>query len=85
MKPFKVLFLFALVLAFVSTQTYAQRNITVINPGFEKPDSGKIEGFDGKTTHVGTGYKVIPIPGWNVDSPDSSAFDSGVEPATNMS
>jgi hypothetical protein len=85
MKPFKVLFLFALVLAFVSTQTYAQRNITVINPGFEKPDSGKIEGFDGKTTHVGTGYKVISIPGWNVDSPDSSAFDSGVEPATNMS
>ena len=50
MKPLKVLFLFAFVLAFVSTQTYAQRNITVINPGFEKPDSGKIEGFMGKST-----------------------------------
>jgi len=85
MKSFKVLFLFAFVLAFVSTQMYAQRNITVINPSFEKPDSGKIEGFNGKTTHVGSGYKVIVVPGWNVDSPDSSAFDSGVEPATNFS
>ena len=38
----------------------------------------------GKTTHVGTGFKVIVVPGWSVDAPDSSTFDSGVEPATNM-
>ena len=53
--------------------------------GFEKPDSGKIEGFDGKTTHTGTGFKVIVVPGWHVDAPDSSVFDSGVEPDVTMS
>jgi hypothetical protein len=61
-------------------QVYAQRHITVINPSFEKPDSGKIEGFNGKTTHTGTGFKVLVVPGWTVDSPDSNCFDSGIEP-----
>ena len=61
-------------------QVYAQRHITVINPSFEKPDSGKLEGFNGKTTHTGTGYKVLVVPGWTVDSPDSNCFDSGLEP-----
>ncbi len=60
-------------------QLHAQKNVTIINPSFEKPDSGKIEGFMGKTTHTGTGYKVLVVKGWNVNSPDSSVFDSGID------
>jgi hypothetical protein len=63
-------------------QVYAQRNITIVNPSFEKPDSGKIEGFEGKTTHTGSGFKVITVPAWHVDAPDSSVFDSGIEKKT---
>jgi hypothetical protein len=77
-------FILSASLVIMPVHVYAQRNITVINPGFEKPDSGKIEGFEGKTTHTGTGFKVLVVPGWHVDAPDSSVFDSGVEPATNM-
>jgi len=58
---------------------YAQRNVTIMNPSFEKPDSGKIEGFEGKTTHTGTGFKVLVVPGWHVNAPDSSVFDSGID------
>ncbi len=79
MKIARVTLLILCALTFLSIQASAQRNITVINPSFEKPDSGKIEGFNGKTTHTGTGYKVLVVPGWNVDSPDSSCFDSGIE------
>ena len=60
-------------------QVYAQKHITVINPSFEKPDSGKIEGFMGKSTTTKTGVKIIVVPGWSVDSPDSTTFDSGIE------
>ena len=60
-------------------QVYAQRHITVINPSFEKPDSGKIEGFMGKSTTTKTDVKILVVPGWSVDSPDSTTFDSGIE------
>jgi len=79
MKFAKVFLLFLCAMTFMFLQVYAQTHITVINASFEKPDSGKIEGFNGKTTHSGTGYKVLVVPGWTVDSPDSSAFDSGIE------
>ena len=75
-------FLICASLVIMPVQVYAQRNITVLNPSFEKPDSGKIEGFMGKTTKTGTGFKVLVVPGWSVDSPDSSTFDSGIEPKT---
>jgi hypothetical protein len=60
-------------------QVYAQKHITVINPSFEKPDSGKIEGFMGKSTTTKTDVKILVVPGWSVDSPDSTTFDSGIE------
>jgi len=63
-------------------QVYAQRNITVLNPSFEKPDSGKVKGFDGKSLDPKTDYKHIDVPYWNVDSPDSLQWDSGVEKKT---
>lgn len=61
----------------VSAQLYAQK-ITVINPSFEKPDSGKIKGFDGKCSDS-TWKTLINIPGWSVDAPDLKQMDSGVE------
>ena len=82
MKIAKVSLLFICALTFLSIQVYAQKHVTVLNYSFEKPDSGKIEGFNGKTTHTGTGYKVLVVPGWTVDSPDSSCFDSGIEAKT---
>ena len=78
-------FLLSVSIMLLPVQVYAQKTITVVNQGFEQPDSGKIEGFDGKTTHTGTGFKVIVVPGWHVDAPDSSVFDSGVEPDVTMS
>jgi hypothetical protein len=78
------LFLFLCASVFFSVQLYAQRHVTVLNPGFEKPDSGKIKGWDGKCAdHSYTG-KVFNIPGWNTDAKDSGDFDSGIEPETNF-
>jgi hypothetical protein len=78
-------FLLSVSIMLLPVQVFAQKSITIVNQGFEKPDSGKIEGFEGKTTHTGTGFKVLVVPGWHVDAPDSSVFDSGVEPDTHMS
>ncbi len=72
-------FLISVSIVLLPVQLYAQKNVTIINPSFEKPDSGKIEGFMGKTTHTGTGFKVLVVPAWKVNSPDSSVFDSGVD------
>ncbi len=86
MKIVKVLFLFICACAFLSVQLYAQRQVTVINPGFEKPDSSaKIKGWDGKCADPTYTGKLFNIPGWRTDAPDSADFDSGIEPATNMS
>jgi hypothetical protein len=71
-------FLFSVSIVLLPVQVYAQKNITVLNSSFERPDSGKVTGFDGKSTHVGA-KTGIPILFWHVDSPDSSQFDSGVE------
>ena len=74
-----IAFLLSASLVLMPAQVYAQKHITVLNPSFEKPDSGKIQGFMGKTTHTGSGFKVLVVPNWHVDAPDSSTFDSGVE------
>jgi broad specificity phosphatase PhoE len=62
----------------MTVQVYAQKQITLINPSFEKPDSGKLGGFDGKGLKPGV-KTGIDIPGWNVNSSDSSQYDSGIE------
>jgi hypothetical protein len=86
MKIMKILFLLVCACAFLSVQLYAQRQLSVINPGFEKPDSSvKIKGWDGKCSDAGYTGKRFDIPGWRTDAPDSADFDSGIEPATNMS
>ena len=72
-------FLISAGLVLLPMQVYAQKHITVINPSFEKPDSGKIEGFMGKSTTTKTDVKILVVPGWSVDSPDSSTNDSGIE------
>ena len=74
-----IAFLLSASLVLMPVHVYAQKHVTVLNASFEKPDSGKIEGFQGKTTHTGTGFKVLVVPGWHVDAPDSSVFDSGIE------
>ncbi|MFH1196622.1 MAG: T9SS type A sorting domain-containing protein [bacterium] len=56
----------------------AQTNITIINPSFEKPDSGKVKGWDGECADAGWAGQLEDIPGW---VSDSTAFDSGVEEA----
>jgi len=58
-------------------QTYSQK-ITVINPSFEKPDTGKVKGFDGVCSDP-SWTVLVDIPGWSVDSPDLTQRDSGVE------
>ena len=78
-----VTFLFVCTVLFLSTQTFAQRHLTVINPSFERPDSGKITGFDGKSLRPGV--KLLDIPGWRVDAADSLQWDSGIEAATDFS
>jgi len=70
-------FLLSVSIILLPVQVYAQRNITVLNPSFEKPDSGKITGFDGKSKRPSV--KLLDIPAWNVDAPDSLQWDSGVE------
>jgi hypothetical protein len=72
-------FLLSVSIVLMPVEVYAQKQITVINPSFEKPDSGKIRGFDGKSLNPATDYKHIDIPGWNVDSKDSLQWDSGIE------
>ena len=76
-----IAFLLSASLVLMPVHVYAQKHITLINPSFEKPDSGKIEGFMGKTTSTKdpSSYKALVVPGWSVDSPDSSTFDSGLE------
>jgi len=74
-----IAFLLSASLVIMPVQVYAQKHITVINPSFEKPDSGKTEGFEGKSTSTKTGVKIIVVPGWHVDAPDSSVNDSGIE------
>jgi hypothetical protein len=71
-------FLLSVSIVLLPVQVYAQKHITVLNYSFEKPDSGKVSGFDGKCTKAGA-HTGIPIPYWHVDAPDSSQFDSGVE------
>jgi hypothetical protein len=78
----RMVFLLSVSIILLSVQVYAQRNITVLNPSFEKPDSGKVKGFDGKSLDPKTDYKHIDVPNWNVDSPDSLQWDSGVEKKT---
>jgi hypothetical protein len=70
-------FLISVSIVLLPVQVYAQRNITVLNPSFEKPDSGKITGFDGKTRNPSPGGKLIDVPNWTAD--DTLIFDSGVE------
>jgi len=74
-----VLFLFLFIFFSLSSfvQIYAQK-ITVINPSFELPDSGKVKGFDGLCSDP-SWTVLVDIPGWSVDSPDSTQWDSGVE------
>ena len=48
MKVRVKLFLIVCACVLLSAPLFAQRNVTLINPGFEKPDSGKIKGWDGK-------------------------------------
>jgi hypothetical protein len=74
-------FLLCASIALLPMQSYAQRHLTVLNHSFEQPDSGKITGFDGKS--IKTGVKLLDIPGWRVDAPDSLQWDSGVELTTN--
>jgi len=78
-QNYSVSFLFLFVFFILSTfvQTYAQK-ITVVNPSFEMPDTGKVKGFDGLCSD--TSWTVlVDIPGWSVDSPDLTQWDSGVE------
>jgi hypothetical protein len=70
-------------LVLMPVQVYAQKSITVMNPSFEQPDSGKITGFDGKS--LKSGVKLLDIPGWRVDAADSLQWDSGIESSTNFS
>jgi hypothetical protein len=76
-------FLLSVSIILLPVQVYAQRNITVLNPSFEKPDSGKVTGFDGKSTK--SGVKLLDIPNWNVDATNKSQYDSGVELDATMS
>ena len=69
--------LFFFLFLIFSVQMYAQK-ITVINPSFELPDTGKVKGFDGKCSDP-SWTVLVDIPGWSVDSPDLSQRDSGVE------
>ena len=73
-----VTFLLVCAIGLFSVQLHAQTHITVINPSFEKPDSGKVTGWDGKSKNPNRG-KLIDIPGWRTDAKDSSDFDSGLE------
>lgn len=84
MKVGRILFLFICACLILLVPVYAQKQVTVINPGFEKPDSGKIKGWDGKCSDPTYTGKVFDIPGWKTDNPDSGDFDSGIEPATNF-
>jgi hypothetical protein len=69
-------------ITFLATQLFAQTNLTVLNHSFEKPDSGKIKGWDGKCSDAGYTGKKMDIPFWNTDAKDSADFDSGIELAT---
>jgi hypothetical protein len=73
-----ILFLLVCALALSTIPLCAQTQITVLNPSFEKPDSGKITGWDGKSKNPGHA-KLIDIPGWRTDARDSSDWDSGLE------
>jgi hypothetical protein len=76
----KVLFSFTAMLLVGSSLSFAQTtNITVVNPGFELPDSGKVKGWDGKCADPGWTGQLEDIPGWRTDALDSADFDSGVE------
>ncbi len=75
---FLAVFLVLCTIAYFSSFTFAQSKITVINYSFEKPDSGKVTGFDGKS-HNPNHAKLIVVPGWTSDAKDSSDWDSGVE------
>ena len=66
-------------MAFLATQLFAQTNLTVLNFSFEKPDSGKIKGWDGKCSDPTYTGKKMDIPFWNTDAKDSADFDSGIE------
>jgi hypothetical protein len=68
---------FCVGIALLSMQVYAQKNLTVLNHGFEQPDSGKVTGFDGKS--VKPGVKLLDVPAWRVDALDSLQWDSGIE------
>jgi hypothetical protein len=77
MKIARLSLLFLCALTFLSIQVYAQKNITVLNPSFESPDSGKVTGFDGKSRNPSPGGKLLDVPNWAAD--DTLIFDSGVE------
>src|SRR3990172_7183457 len=62
---------------FISAFLYSQTNITVLNASFEKPNSGKIKGWDGVCSNPAW-TNLIDVPGWDDDAP---AWDSGVEDA----
>ena len=76
-NPAIFLSMFFLLFLSFSVQMYSQK-ITVINPSFEKPDTGKVKGFDGLCSDP-SWTVLVDIPGWNVDSPDLTQWDSGVE------
>jgi hypothetical protein len=79
MKSYKVLFLATCVLALASTRALAQVHISVINANFQHPDSGKVYGFDGKSTNPATDGKILKVLGWHSAAPDSNMINSGVE------
>jgi Secretion system C-terminal sorting domain len=68
-------------MVFLASQLFAQTNLTVLNFSFEKPDSGKIKGWDGKCSDPTYTGKKMDIPFWNTDALDSADFDSGIEQA----
>ena len=69
-------------MAFLATQLFAQTNLTVLNYSFEKPDSGKIKGWDGKCSDTTWHGMKYDIPFWSTDAKDSANFDSGIEVST---
>jgi hypothetical protein len=79
MKSYKILFVVTCVLALASLKTYAQVNVTVINANFQHPDSGKVYGFDGKSSTTATDGKILKVLGWHSAAPDSNMVNSGVE------